>query len=142
MTTDRSPTPLQVLLITGLAIFVFLLGGWPKGGVNVKSSRPMVVEDFSLWDQRGAAHHLYEQSDSKAIVLISYGVGCPIVRRSMATITALQKKYAEKGVTFWLIDANKLDDREAIQKEAEAFGVDLPILMDERSEERPCRERV
>src|SRR3990167_115941 len=84
--TDRSPTPLQILLITGLAIILFLLGGGLKSGVNIKNSRQVVVEDFSLWDQRGAAHHLYEQSDSKAVVLVSYGVGCPIVRRSMATI--------------------------------------------------------
>ena len=129
--TDRSKRPPQILLIIGLAIFVFLLADGPKEGVNLKSSRQMVVEDFSLWDQRGAAHHLYEQSDSKAVVLISYGVGCPIVRRSMATITALQKKYENKEVRFWLIDPNKLDDREALQKEAEAFGIDIPILMDE-----------
>src|SRR3989344_3355094 len=129
--TDRSKGPPQILLIIGLAIFVFLLADGPKEGVNLKSSRQMVVEDFSLWDQRGAAHHLYEQSDSKAVVLISYGVGCPIVRRSMATITALQKKYENKEVRFWLIDPNKLDDREALQKEAEAFGIDIPILMDE-----------
>ena len=41
------------------------------------------VDNFRLLDQAGASHELYYLSDAKAVVLMTYGNGCGIVRKSL-----------------------------------------------------------
>ena len=89
------------------------------------------VEDFTLWDHRGVAHQLSLYSDAKAIVLFSYSIGCPIVRLANTTMENLRRRYEPEGVKFFYIDANHQDNREKLSKEAEAYGINTPILMDE-----------
>lgn len=94
------------------------------------AATPSTIDNFMLVDQNLQAHELYRMGDAKAIVLVSYGVGCPIVRSNTPALKALRDKYAAQGVEFMLIDSNLQDSREAVIAEAKEFGQDIPILMD------------
>ena len=88
------------------------------------------VENFALLDHRGAAHELYYYSDAKAVVLMVQGNGCPISRNAWPRFRELRDEYVEKGVRFIMINSNLQDHRVSIGREAEEFGIDLPILVD------------
>jgi len=91
----------------------------------------MRVDDFQLVDHTGFAHQLYYYDNAPAIVLMTQGNGCPIVRNAMPAFRALRDAYAEKGVQFFLLNSNLQDTAESIAAEAEEFGFDVPVLVDE-----------
>ena len=97
--------------------------GAPAGG--------LLVDDFELSDQHGQSHSLTQYRDSKAIVLMVQGNGCPIVRNALADIKAVREAYRDRQVTFLMINANLQDDAATIAGEAEEFAIDFPILVDE-----------
>jgi len=90
------------------------------------------AEDFVLLDHVGRAHELRRYAaDAKAIVLYSTATGCPIARQSVPALKELRAAFEPQGVEFLLINASPYDDRESIREEAEEFGLDLPVLIDE-----------
>jgi peroxiredoxin len=89
------------------------------------------VDNFRLLDHQGASHELYYLSDAKAIVLMTHGNGCNIVRNTLPELSQLRDRYRRQGVEFLLIDSNLQDGRDAIAKEAAEFGIDFPILVDD-----------
>lgn len=89
------------------------------------------VDNFKLLDHEGAMHELYYLSDMEAVVIMVHGNGCPIARNANHTYNELREKYASKGVTFLMLNANIQDNRESIAKEAKEFGIEVPILVDE-----------
>ena len=91
---------------------------------------PATVDNFMLVDQNMEAHELYRLADAKAVVIITHGNGCPIVRNMGPSLKALEAAYAGKGVEFLMLNSNLQDSREAVAKEAREFGVTMPILMD------------
>lgn len=96
------------------------------------SVAPAKAANFLLLDQEGNAHELHRDGvGAKAVVLYFHGNGCPIVRQSLPAIKALRDTYASKGVKFLMINANTQDDRDSIAEEANEFGIDIPILVDE-----------
>ena len=89
------------------------------------------VPNFLLLDHRGKAFELH-RADGRAVVLFFTGNGCPIARQSIPKLRDLRKKFANQGVTFWIVNSYAHDDRESIRKEAEEFKVgSIPILMDQ-----------
>ena len=42
-----------------------------------------------------------------------------------------RERFANRSVSFLMIDANSQDDRQALQKDAARYGIDVPILKDE-----------
>ena len=97
---------------------------------DVAGGTPQRVDDFRLTDQNLQSHQLRRLADAKAIVLITYGDGCPIVRNNAAAFKALKAKYASQGVEFLMIDSNLQDTREKVAIDAKEYGFDMPILMD------------
>lgn len=91
----------------------------------------MPVADFALADQHGVVHRLEGYRDSAAVVLMVQGNGCPIVRSALPDLAAVRARFAERNVAFVMINANPQDDRDSIRAEAEEWGMDLPILVDE-----------
>ncbi len=105
-------------------ILVFLLFGLPP------AEAVETVDDFALFDQQGNFHQLSAYSDQKAIVIVSYGIGCPIVHKSIPALKELRKQFSSLGIVFFFIDPNGQDDREALIQEAEEYAIDFPILED------------
>jgi len=89
------------------------------------------VENFTLKDQNGETHELYELEDAEAVAIMIQGNGCPIVRNAMITYRKLRDEYESKGVKFLLLNSNLQDNTKSIKKEADEFGMDIPILVDE-----------
>jgi hypothetical protein len=89
------------------------------------------VDNFRLLDQTGASQELYYLSDARAVVLMTYGNGCGIVQKSLPRLRKIRDEYKARGVEFLLIDSNLQDDRDAVARESNGFGIDLPILIDE-----------
>jgi len=89
------------------------------------------VDNFRLLDHTGASRQLYYFSDMKAVVLMAQGNGCEVVRQALPEMQALRDKYRAQGVEVLMINSNLADTRAAIEKEAKAQGIDLPILLDE-----------
>ena len=89
------------------------------------------VDNFRLLDHEGQSHELYYYSNASAIVIMVHGNGCPIVRNLMPDLAAVSADYQTKGVKFLLLNANLQDTRDSIREEAETWGVDLPILVDD-----------
>ena len=114
------------------------------GYVGVKAASPSVaqaadaavskavnkVDNFRLSDENLESHELYRMKDAAAIVLITQGNGCPIVRNIANTVKALHAKYAGKNVEFMMLNSNLQDNRAEVIEEAKAYGYDMPILMD------------
>ncbi len=101
-----------------------------SGLVRSTPAPEVKVEDFQLLDHKGHWHDLYRQGNSKSVVLISMASGCPAVKQAAPKIKALQDKFADKGVIFWMLDSNPKSDRAGLAKEIEQLGLDLPVLED------------
>ncbi len=68
--------------------------------------------------------------DASAVVLITQANNCPVSRNTSAAVKALQDQYSAKGVEIFMLNSTPSDKREAIVAEAQAYGYNLPILMD------------
>lgn len=96
-------------------------------------SLPQVADDFRLVDHLGFSRSLYYFQDAtnvKAFALIFTGNSCTNVQQMVSRIKSLRDQYSPLGVTFWMIDSNPSDNRSNIVTEANALGIDLPILHD------------
>ncbi len=120
------------LAARAVLVLVLAIAGWPglargaePGAVGTR------VDNFALLDHRGAFHELAAYRDRRAVVLFVQGNGCPISRHALPALHDLAEDFGTRGVAFLLLNANLQDDRAAIAAEAEAYGVSLPILVDE-----------
>src|SRR5258708_9424813 len=94
---------------------------------------PEYADDFRLIDHQGISRSLsYLENDTtvNAVVLIFTGNGCSNVAQLVITIKSLRDQFTPQGVVFWMIDSNSGDNRSNIVTEADALGIDLPILHD------------
>jgi len=93
------------------------------------AATPATIDNFMLADTDYMGHELY-RSDAKAIVIITQANNCPISRSLAPALKALKAKYAAQGVEFFLLNSAIQDSRDAIAKERDEYGFDMPILMD------------
>jgi len=85
-------------------------------------SNSLKADNFVLIDHLGKAHELYYHLDDKAIVIVSQGNGCQIVRSNLEDLNAIQQDYADQGVRILMLNANQQDTRKAIAEEAAEWG--------------------
>lgn len=91
----------------------------------------LYVDNFQLLDHEGFAHELYYHDQAPAIVIMVQGNGCPIVRNAWSDFKAIRDQYESQGIPFYMLNANKQDNRDRIIVEAAEFSYDLPILKDD-----------
>lgn len=108
-----------------------LSAGAPTAAVETATAAaPATIDNFMLADTDYMGHELYRMSDAKAIVIITQGNGCPIVRNLSPALKAMKAKYEAQGVQFLMLNSSIQDSRDAIAKEKAEYGFDIPILMD------------
>jgi peroxiredoxin len=88
------------------------------------------VADFTLSDQSGSAHRLYDLSSKKAIVIMTISNGCPIVRLAVPALREIRERYQSQDIAFLLLNPTLQDTRETVSHEAAEFGFGLDILLD------------
>jgi peroxiredoxin len=128
--TALAPAPKARASTRRAALFFFPLSVW-LGVLSPAFAAPGIA-DFALKDQLGKEHHLRDDQNAKAIVVIGQGDGCPIIREELPAIRALQADFAPKGVVFLMVNANPQDAPADVAREAKKFGIDMPILIDSR----------
>lgn len=96
--------------------------GW--NGIQVSAC------NFCLPDQDGREHTLYGHREARVVILISHGIGCPIVRKAYPDIIALHRKYAPEGVVFYYLNANPQDSRAELAVEKRDYKITFPLLKD------------
>lgn len=89
-----------------------------------------LIRPFSLQDPLGATHSLDEWSDAPAIVVVFFGTECPLAKLYGPRLEALAKKYADQGVQFVGIDANRQDSLNDIARYGNEHGIEFPLLKD------------
>ena len=109
---------------SSLLVFVALLG-------SAATAFAERAENFTLPDQHGVTHELHGLAAAKAVVILIQGNGCPIVRNAWPVYRQLRESYRERGVEFLLLNSNLQDDAASVRREAEAFKMDAPILLDQ-----------
>jgi peroxiredoxin len=90
----------------------------------------LVVPDFELTDTRGVEHELYERTDQRALVLFSHGLGCPIARLQTPRLQELAAELGPRGVSIWFLNSDASADAAEVRAEVDAWGIDLPVLLD------------
>jgi peroxiredoxin len=89
------------------------------------------LPDFELQDQHGVVHTLDEYRDRELLVMYVQGVGCPIARIALPNYREVRDLYQDRNIEFLMFNANIQDDINRINREADEFGIDFPILKDE-----------
>lgn len=85
------------------------------------------VGDFALIDHQGAIQHMAWYDDHSAVVIMTMTNS----QDDVASLKALQQKYAGQSVQFFLLNPGLHSDRARVQNEIAAMGLDLPVLMDD-----------
>lgn len=89
------------------------------------------VGDFALLDHTGKFHQLSYYGDQKAVVLVTQSADKAQVEAQANALTALNAKYAEKNVVFFLLNSQAGQNRDAIAAQAKALDHTIPILLDQ-----------
>jgi peroxiredoxin/mono/diheme cytochrome c family protein len=114
-----------LLLLAALALTTHTL--WAEQATSPVGRK---VADFSLEDYRGTKHSLTEFTQGRATVIAFLGTECPLAKLYGPRLAELAAKYAEAGVTFVGIDANRQDALSEIAAYAKDSGIEFPILKD------------
>jgi peroxiredoxin len=88
------------------------------------------VANFTLQDEKGTPHELYELASKKAVVVMTQSNGCPIVRLAVPALREIRAHYEAQGITFLLLNPTLQDSRELVIQEAAEFHFDIPVLLD------------
>ena len=80
------------------------------------------MPNFDLLDLRGHNHEL-QRAGGRALVLFFTGTGCPIARKSVPELRALEDRFGKEGVSFWIINSYADEDFEDIRKECNELGL-------------------
>ena len=84
------------------------------------------VGDFALIDHKGAFQHMAWYDDHSVAVIMPFTAGT-----DLTAFTALNSKYGEQGVAFFLMNPGIESDRSIVAAELMAAGGDYPVLMDD-----------
>jgi peroxiredoxin len=88
------------------------------------------IADFRLTDQSGTVRHLYQYGDKKAIVVMTQGNGCPIVRLAVPALREIRDQYKSGDIEFFLLNPNLQDTAESVRAEANEYEFGFPIWLD------------
>jgi peroxiredoxin len=129
--TRTSVAAAALIAVAGLS-YMALSGATanPAAKASAEVVLPVTVDDFRLPDQNLHSHELRQLGDASAIVLITQANSCPVSRNTSAAVKALQDEYSAKGVEIFMLNSTPSDKREAVIAEAQAYGYNLPILLD------------
>lgn len=68
--------------------------------------------DYALYDSQGDFHRLSRYNNSKGIVLMVQGNGCPIVRNTLNDFKGIYYEYEDQGFKFFFVNSNIQDSRQ------------------------------
>lgn len=122
-------TLLAALLVAGIALADKMEGPKPQPAAHAGVGK--LAPDLSAKTLDGAAFKLSAtMKDKKAGVVVITSATCPLSKKYLPTVAALEKEYAAKGVVFVVIDAVTTDKPDDIKKFATDAGLKAPVIHD------------
>lgn len=91
------------------------------------------MADFNLPDAGGKPRSLYEFKGKKAVAVIFIATKCPYSNAFNPLMAKLAREYANRGVEFIGINANKTEPTAEVAEHARSNGFGFPVLKDERN---------
>ena len=97
-----------------------------------KNSAPLgkKIANFTGRDFRGKEVALADFADSKAVVIAFLGTECPLAKLYGPRLVELQKEFADQGVAFIGVDANRQDLGTEVAHFAREAQIEFPLLKD------------
>jgi len=89
------------------------------------------VGDFSLLDQDGYFHQMSWYDDHAAIALLVQANSSDAATAALDDFAALQQKYEQQGIQFFMINPMGKLNRDAVAEELAQQGISIPVLMDD-----------
>jgi hypothetical protein len=99
--------------------------------VPALSSAADRVGDFTLLDQQGYAHQMSWYDDHAAIAFLVQANGSAATANAIDGFEALQARYAEQGIAFFMINPTGNQDRASVAAEIARLGSSVKVLMDD-----------
>lgn len=87
--------------------------------------------DFALLDTEGEFHQLSRARFNEAMVLMAFDTACPNQQQALTQFNNTAAEWADKGVSFALIEAGTETDIDRIRAARAATGLDMPLLIDD-----------
>jgi len=97
-------------------------------GLGIAADR---VGDFSLLDQDGYFHQMSWYDDHAAIALLVQANSSDAATAALDDFAALQQKYEQQGIQFFMINPMGKLNRDAVAEELAQQGISIPVLMDD-----------
>jgi peroxiredoxin len=100
---------------------------------EAKASAPdvsAVVPDFSLKDIHRRPRSLAGFKDRKAFVVAFIDTECPVANLYLATLIAMHKEYAARGVQVLAVNSSSQDTFTSVSAHAQDHGLPFPVLKD------------
>lgn len=88
------------------------------------------IGKLKFTDIRGFAHSLDDFGKKKAYVLVFTNTSCPLAKRYLPTLTALDKEYAGKDVQFVGVNSAEEDSIISMATQAVQHDVAFPFVKD------------
>lgn len=88
------------------------------------------IPDLTFTDVDGTQHRLSDFGEQKAVVLAMTGTGCPLCLKYSPSLSAIEQKYRDRGVTFVFINPNESEGTERVRKALDANGFQGPYVRD------------
>lgn len=112
-----------------LAAFVALTAFSAQAADNeLAASKP--IANFQLADHRGREWSLDEFRDKQLVVIGVTGTECPLAKKYLPEMQKLSDEFAEKGVAFIGLNANRQDSLAEIGAQVRDAAVTFPVLKD------------
>jgi thiol-disulfide isomerase/thioredoxin len=88
------------------------------------------IPDLQYVDLSGKIGRLSELAESKAIVVLMTGTGCPLCRKYAPSLAAIEKEYQAKGVQCVFVNPNLAEKPAKIEKNVSIHGFQGPYVRD------------
>jgi len=119
----------STMLLTRLSLLM-LAGVMMAFSTTAGAATPERAENFRLNCHQDRSWELYRQVNAPAVVLYTHATECGSVEATLPKLAELQQMFEPTGTVFMGINAWPTDERADVREQAEAHGLDFPILMD------------
>lgn len=89
-----------------------------------------MVPDVTFADLDGKQHRLAEVTSGKATVLALFSPTCPVSKRYLPTLAAMEKDFRARGVAFVLVAPTATDSPDSLRAAVKTAGIEAPVVPD------------
>ena len=99
--------------------------------VGQLEAAPSRIGDFGLIDQQGTQWTLSRLAYNKGVVIFTQSNSCAQNIDLLPKYKLLRTEWQDRGFEFLMLNSAAEDDRVSVQRHAELYDVDFPIMLDD-----------